>query len=78
MTLGFSCHWWNELDIQIRKCLSEVLFLGTLWDSVTPSAMAQSSWSVPLSHRCKEEARRACRAGKKQLVSLLTSFKFLS
>lgn len=47
-----------------------MLLLGTLWDPAT-HPVASSSLYVPLFHRCKEEARRACRAGKKQLVSFL-------
>lgn len=48
------------------KCYSWGLFR-----TLPPPPMALSSRSASLFHRCKEEARRACRAGKKQLVSFL-------
>ena len=49
-----------------------MLLVGTLEDPATPS-YGLIIFSCPFVCRYKEEARRACRAGKKQLVSFLSS-----
>ena len=67
---------WNEFDLQIESTFTKCYCWGH-FRTLPPSSYSLIILSCCFVCRYKEEARRACRAGKKQLVSFLLPVMFL-